>query len=104
MIPDTPNPASAAARTGSGDIDCWAAIGTSDKPNARKYQDKFQDAAPITCASMRLRLVPPRPRRLEVRLHVLDGRCPYGRAGPFRLTDRDLDELIDHAMLLEARR
>jgi hypothetical protein len=39
MTPDKRNPASAAARTGSGDIDCWATIGTSDKPNARKYQE-----------------------------------------------------------------
>jgi hypothetical protein len=55
-----------------------------------------------------LRLVPPapppRPRRLEVRLHVLDGRCPYGRAGPFRIVERDIDELIAFALRQEARR
>jgi hypothetical protein len=39
MTTDTPNSASAAAQTGSGDIiDCWAAIGTSDKRPAQKYQ------------------------------------------------------------------
>jgi hypothetical protein len=27
-------------------------------------------------------------------ISVLDRRCPYGRAEPFRLTDRDLDELV----------
>jgi hypothetical protein len=54
-----------------------------------------------------LRLVPPaprpRPRRLDVRIHVLDGRCPNGRAGPFHLTDRDLDELVAIAGRMERR-
>ncbi|MDQ6868812.1 MAG: hypothetical protein M3178_10565 [Pseudomonadota bacterium] len=54
-----------------------------------------------------LRLVarqpPPRPRRIEVRIAVLDGRAPYGRSRPFRLTPRDLDELISHAERLERR-
>ncbi len=52
-----------------------------------------------------LRLVPraPRPRRLEVRFHVLDGRCPYGRAGPFRITEADLRDLVEVAMRMERR-
>lgn len=53
-----------------------------------------------------LRLVPREPqprRRLAVRINVLDGRCAYGRAGPFRLTDRDLDELVEIAARLERR-
>jgi hypothetical protein len=43
-----------------------------------------------------LRLVPspPRPRRLEVRTSVADGRAPYCRSQVFRLTHDDLDELI----------
>jgi hypothetical protein len=54
-----------------------------------------------------LRLIPPspppRPRRLEVRFHVFDGRAPYGRSRAFRLTHDDLDELIDVAMRMERR-
>jgi hypothetical protein len=41
MIPNGPNPASATARTGSEDIDCWAAIGTSDKPSTKNIKPKF---------------------------------------------------------------
>jgi hypothetical protein len=55
-----------------------------------------------------LRLVPPtsppRPRRLEVRISVADGRAPFGRTRLFRLSDRNLQELIDTALRLEARR
>jgi hypothetical protein len=50
-----------------------------------------------------LRLVP-RPRRLDVRIIAADGRAPYGRAGPFRLTHDELDELVAVATRLEARR
>lgn len=46
---------------------------------------------------------PPRPRHLEVRLHVLDGRTPYGRSRAFHLSDFDLERLIAHAERLEAR-
>jgi len=46
---------------------------------------------------------PPRPRRIEVRFHVLDGRSAYGRSRAFHLLRADLDELIDHALRLEAR-
>ena len=54
-----------------------------------------------------LRLVPPpsppRPRRLEVRITVADGRSPYGRSRVFRLAHDDLDELIAVAMRMERR-
>jgi hypothetical protein len=54
-----------------------------------------------------LRLVPPAPaprRRLEARLHVLDGRSAFGRSRAFRLTHDELDELIAVAMRIESRR
>ncbi len=41
---------------------------------------------------------PPRPRRLEIRFHVLDRRAPYGRAGPF-----EIEELIAIAARMERR-
>ncbi|PNE11329.1 MAG: hypothetical protein CR217_09315 [Beijerinckiaceae bacterium] len=47
---------------------------------------------------------PPRPRRLEVRISAADGRAPYGRSRPFRLTHDDLDELIAVALRIEGRR
>jgi hypothetical protein len=58
-----------------------------------------------TGAQGHLRLVPrrPWPRRLEVRFHVLDGRCPYGRGGPFRLAEDDLWKLIEIATRMESR-
>jgi hypothetical protein len=55
-----------------------------------------------------LRLVPParppRPRRLDVRISATDGRAPYGRSRIFRLHERDIDELVDIATRMEARR
>jgi hypothetical protein len=55
-----------------------------------------------------LRLVPPpsppRPRHLEVRVIAADRRMPVGRTRIFRLTDRDFEQLINVATLLEARR
>jgi hypothetical protein len=53
-----------------------------------------------------LRLVEKRPLapRLEVRIHVLDRRAPYGRAGPFRLAENDLWKLVEIATRLEAAR
>jgi hypothetical protein len=53
-----------------------------------------------------LRLVPrePRPQRLEVRISVDDARGPYGRTRIFRLSERDFEQLIDHAFRMEARR
>jgi hypothetical protein len=59
----------------------------------------------MTGAPRHLRLVPPAPPppRFEVRISIMDGRAPYGRTRPFRLTDRDLQELIDVASKMEAR-
>jgi hypothetical protein len=52
-----------------------------------------------------LRLVPPpRPRRLSVRISVADGRSPICRTRILRLSDRDLEQLINAAPRLEARR
>ncbi len=55
-----------------------------------------------------LQLVPPVPHlrhgRLGVRIVADDGRCPYGRSKIFRLTERDLEQLVDAALRLEARR
>jgi hypothetical protein len=54
-----------------------------------------------------LRLVPPapppRPRRIEVRFHVLDGRSAFGRSRVFHLAHNDLERLIATAERLEAR-
>jgi hypothetical protein len=53
-----------------------------------------------------LRLVPrqPQPRRLEVRISVANGRAPIGRTRAFRLADSDLEQLVDCALRMEARR
>lgn len=58
----------------------------------------------MTGALRHLRLVPPSPRRLEVRISVADGRAAFGRSRPFRITENDLRELVDVAQRLEARR
>jgi hypothetical protein len=61
----------------------------------------------MTGALRHLRLVPPAPPppRLEVRISAMDGRrAHYGRTRPFRLSERDLDELIAVASKMEARR
>jgi hypothetical protein len=52
-----------------------------------------------------LRLVPsaPPPQRLEIRIVAADTRSPIGRTRPFRLTERDLEQLIDVALRMEAR-
>jgi hypothetical protein len=47
---------------------------------------------------------PPRPRRIDVRISAADGRAPIGRTRLFRLSERNLQELIDTAMRMEARR
>ncbi|PNE10943.1 MAG: hypothetical protein CR217_11570 [Beijerinckiaceae bacterium] len=61
--------------------------------------------APLFPPRPRLRLVekPPLAPRLEVRIHVLDGRSAFGRSRAFRLTHNDLDELIAVAMRMERR-
>jgi hypothetical protein len=62
--------------------------------------------APLFPTRRCLRLVekPPLAPRLEVRIHVLDRRAPYGRAGPFRLAENDLWKLVEIATRLESRR
>jgi hypothetical protein len=53
---------------------------------------------------LRLAEKPPRLRRLvEVRITVRD-REPIGRSRGFRISDRDIDELIIAAQRLEAQR
>jgi hypothetical protein len=54
-----------------------------------------------------LRLVRPAPpprRRLEVRLHVLDGRSAFGRSRVFHLAESDVERLVAQAERLERRR
>lgn len=55
-----------------------------------------------------LRLVerrPPDPRPLHVRLSAFTRRgAPHGRSRTFRLTERDLEQLLDLADRLETRR
>jgi hypothetical protein len=50
-----------------------------------------------------LRLVPrePQPQRLEVRISADDSRAPYGRSRLFRLSERDLQQLIATALKME---
>jgi hypothetical protein len=105
MIPEKANPASAAARTGSEDIDCWAAIGTSDKPNAQNQAQNLVRRFGVRPPRLRLvpRPPPPRPRRLvEVRIAVSDG-APIGRSRLLRLRERDLAALIAEVERLEER-
>jgi hypothetical protein len=56
-----------------------------------------------------LRLVPPSPpprpqHRYETRIVVSAERLPIGRSRAFRLTESDVELLIQAAMRLEARR
>jgi hypothetical protein len=54
-----------------------------------------------------LRLVPPPPprprRRYEVRIAVSAARTPVGRSRVFRLSENDIQLLVEAAMKLEAR-
>jgi len=107
VITDKPNLASAAARTGSGDATCFDGEQSSDSAPAQKYQARIL-VRRFGVRRDHLRLVPPpltpRPRRLEVRIAASDGGAPFGRSRIFRLHERDLDQLIDVALRLEARR
>jgi hypothetical protein len=62
---------------------------------------------PLFPSRPRLRLVPREPQavrpRLAVRVNVFDGRSPFGRAGPFRLTESDVNELIAIVTRMERR-
>ena len=55
-----------------------------------------------------LRLVPPmpppRPRHIDVRISATCGRAPIGRTRSLKLTESDLDSLLEAAERLEARR
>jgi hypothetical protein len=101
MPQDTPNPASARARTGSGS-DCWAAISPRDSGKFPPRQ------APVAARNghARLRLVPPapppRPRpTVEVRISAARGREPVGRTRAMLLREADLERLIEAAERLE---
>jgi hypothetical protein len=71
----------------------------SAERNRQRAREQFVEAN-------RLRLVekPPLAPRLEVRVHVLNGRSAYGRSRAFRLAESDIDELIAVAMRIEGRR
>jgi hypothetical protein len=56
MTPDTPNPASAIAQTGSGDVVCFGGERFSDSAPAQKYQTQN--------LVRRFRVRPDRARRL----------------------------------------
>ena len=117
MIPDKPNPASAAARTGSGDAICLSSSSAADVriDSPPRPNPQTENRASVTCAALRrpqtmgarrhLHLVPqqPRPRRIDVRISVADGRAPIARSRLFKLSDRNLQELIDHATQMERR-
>jgi hypothetical protein len=68
IAPKVPNPASAAARTGSGDFDCWAAIDPRDSGPPKKSKLNIVPRAPASAAARamgerrHLRLVPQQPR------------------------------------------
>jgi hypothetical protein len=54
MTPATPNPVSAHSADGSGAIDCWAVIGTSDNPDVGKFQaQNLVRLVPSLCAGGR---------------------------------------------------
>jgi hypothetical protein len=95
MTPDTPNPASAAARTGSGKHHKRLASEVSGfTPPARLTQAQI----------LRFPPPPPRPRHFQVRITASDSRAPIGRTRPLRLTESDLQWLLDAAVRLEARK
>jgi hypothetical protein len=100
MIPDAANPASAAARTGSGNDVCFGGEQFPDSALAQKYEAQNL-VRRFGVRHDHLRLVPrpppPRSRRIEVRISAMDGRTPIGRSRLLRLRESDLQELIDHA-------
>src|SRR6476620_7676268 len=102
MIPAPANPASAAARTGAGKHHKRLASDFSGNgPSARDIRAIFLTRR-FGVRPPRLHLVPreppPRPRLIDVRISVADGRSPYGRSRVFRLTHDDVDELIAATM------
>lgn len=89
---------------GPGNAVCFGGEHFPDSALTQKYQAQNLVRRP----GARLRLVhsapPPRPRRIDVQITARDGPSPCGRTRPFRLTDDDLDELIDIATRMERRR
>jgi hypothetical protein len=102
MAQDTPDPASAAARTGSGDAVCFGGEQFPDSARAQEYQAQ-NSVRRFGVRYLRLVLAapPPRRRRLSVQINVLDGRAPYGRGRLLRLRESDLAALIAEAERLE---
>jgi hypothetical protein len=97
------NPASAAARTGSGNDVCFG--GEQQFPDSAPAQ-KYQARILFGVRHDHLRLVPrpppPRSRRIEVRISAMDGRSPIGRTRVLRLAERDFERLLEAAERLEA--
>jgi hypothetical protein len=81
-------------------------------PDGNDLQANIPSQGPAQAISRRgtphLRLVPPapppRPRRLEVRISAAVGRAPHDRSRAIQLDERDVEQLVDFALRLEARR
>jgi hypothetical protein len=106
MNPDKPNPASAAARTGSGDVS-FGGEQFPDSAPAQKYQARILARRfGVRPVPPHLRLVPPVPSprcRYETRIVVSAVCLPIGRSRVFRLAESDIDDLIAVALRMEAR-
>jgi hypothetical protein len=99
MTPERPNPARGGAA--GSEVVCSAA----SLPIAPNPTSSQAEILPRRCGARRLRLVPPapppRPRRIEVMIAARDGPAPIGRTRPLRLTEPDLEQLVDFALRLE---
>jgi hypothetical protein len=69
-------------------------------PNRGPGQAEFSGAHVVQYPA---RIRPPRPRRIDVQITARDGRAPIGRSRPIHIDERDVPELIDFALRLEAR-
>jgi hypothetical protein len=109
-MPDTPNPVSAAARTGSGvsislTADPPKIAPKPNPPQAVSCNSRAFGGSAVACFPMRRRWHTPVPRSILVRVIAsTDCHEAYGRSRPLRIRARDLPELIAHAEQLEARR
>jgi hypothetical protein len=109
MTLDAPNPASAAAQTGSGRLHKrLASEAPVLLPPPLQRQDKKRGVPRHDGAVLQFRprhRPPTTPRMIEVRLTAIAGLYPYGGVTrSFQLTDPDLEWLIEAAERLEARR
>jgi hypothetical protein len=83
---------------GRGDLSGNTSCAASDDvppiaPNAAHPQAKV------------LRLVrPPRPRRIDVTIAARAGAAPIGRTRPLKITESDLEQLIEFVLRLERAR